>query len=54
MEGKSDNNGHYNLMLHLERLESLQEDMEELGIDSLEALKRQIEEVHRQLDEAEA
>lgn len=34
----------------LERLESLREDMEELGITSLAQLIKRIEDLHRQLD----
>ncbi len=40
----------YELMLHLERLESLREEMEELGIASLAELERKIDELHRELD----
>ena len=41
----------YESMLVLERLESLQEDMEELGVRTLDDVRRRIEELHRQLDE---
>ena len=41
----------YELMLRLERLESLQEEMEELGVTSLEEVRRRIDELHRLLDE---
>lgn len=53
MDDEINQNGNYDLMLHLERLETLREDMEELGIRSLEELERQIAEIHRQLDEKE-
>jgi hypothetical protein len=35
----------------LERLESLREDMEDLGIRTLEELIKRIEDLHKQLDE---
>jgi len=34
----------------LERLETLREDMEDLGVTTLEEVNRRIEELHRQLD----
>jgi hypothetical protein len=40
----------YDDMELLERLETLREDMEELGITSLAQLIARIEELHRQLD----
>lgn len=41
----------YEAMLLLERLESLEEDMLELGVATLTELRRRIEELHRKLDE---
>ncbi len=49
-EGHVTDQQEYELMLHLERLESLREEMEELGISSLAELERKIDELHRQLD----
>lgn len=40
----------YEGMLLLERLESLEEDMLELGVATLTEVRRRIEELHRQLD----
>ena len=42
----------YALLLTLERLESLAEDMEELGVTSLDDLRRRIADLHAQLDAA--
>ena len=41
----------YDTMLRLERLESLEEEMEDLGVTSLDEVRRQIAELHRALDE---
>jgi hypothetical protein len=41
----------YDTMLRLERLESLEEEMEDLGVSSLDEVRRQIAELHRKLDE---
>jgi len=43
--------GEYDEMELLERLESLREDMEDLGITSLAQLIERIAALHRQLDE---
>ncbi|MBI3965695.1 MAG: hypothetical protein HY329_08670 [Chloroflexi bacterium] len=40
----------YSEMDLLERLESLREEMEELGISSLDELNRRIAEMHQKLD----
>jgi hypothetical protein len=40
----------YSLMELLERLETLREDMEDLGITTLKQLIERIEALHRQLD----
>ena len=48
---REEGNDEYRLMLLLERLESLREDMLELGVRSLEEVERRIEELHRRLDE---
>ena len=39
----------YDLTLHLERLESLEEEMEELGVTTLEEVRQRITELHEQL-----
>jgi hypothetical protein len=41
----------YDTMLVLERLESLEEEMQELGVKTLDEVRRRIAELHRQLDE---
>jgi hypothetical protein len=41
----------YEDMLLLERLESLEEDMLELGVATLTEVRRRIEELHHKLDE---
>ena len=43
----------YDTMLTLERLESLEEDMLELGVQTLEEVRRRILELHHELDAAE-
>lgn len=40
----------YDTMLRLERLESLEEEMQELGVTTLDEVRRRIEELHRQMD----
>jgi hypothetical protein len=40
----------YDEMELLERLETLREDMEDLGVTTLEEVNRRIEELHRKLD----
>jgi hypothetical protein len=40
----------YSEMEHLEMLESLREDMEELGVTTLDEVIARIEELHRRLD----
>ena len=45
-----DNNDEYSEMEHLEMLESLREDMEELGVNTLQEVIARIEELHRRLD----
>ncbi len=41
----------YDTMLRLERLESLEEEMIELGVATLDDVRRRIAELHRRLDE---
>mgnify|MGYP000032393545 CR=1 FL=1 len=41
----------YELMALLERLESLREEMEELGVRTLDEIERWIADLHRRLDE---
>lgn len=43
--------GEYNTLLELERLESLEEEMKELGVASLDDIRRRVEELNAQLDE---
>jgi len=43
----------YNLMLEVERLESLEEELVELGLTTLDEVRRRIAELHAQLDEEE-
>jgi len=40
----------YDTLLHIERLETLEEEMQELGVTTLEEVRRRIDELHRQLD----
>lgn len=39
----------YDAMMHLERLESLEEDMIDLGVSTLDEVRRRIRELHEQL-----
>jgi len=41
----------YKEMILLERLESLREDMEDLGVTTLSEVVQRIEELHRQLED---
>jgi len=43
--------GEYNTLIELERLESLEEEMQELGVASLDDIRRRIEDLNAQLDE---
>ena len=43
----------YGLLLQVERYESLAEEMEELGVTTLEEVRRAIAELHRRLDAEE-
>lgn len=40
----------YNTMLQLERLESLEEEMSELGVTNLDEIRRRVDELNIQLD----
>jgi hypothetical protein len=40
----------YETMMELERLESIEEDMQELGVATLEDVRRRIDDLHRVLD----
>jgi len=42
--------GEYEVMLELERLESLEEDMVEMKVTTLEEVRLRIAELHRRLD----
>jgi hypothetical protein len=41
----------YDTMLQLERLESLEEEMLDLGVNTLDEVRRRIAELHRTLDD---
>jgi hypothetical protein len=41
----------YDAMLRLDRLETLEEEMQELGVSSLDEVRRKIAELHRELDD---
>ncbi|MGZ3583026.1 MAG: hypothetical protein ACXWQ5_05555 [Ktedonobacterales bacterium] len=41
----------YDTMMELERLESVEEEMRELGVTSLDDVRRRIADLHRELDE---
>ncbi len=43
----------YDLMMELDRLESLREEMEELGVSTLAEIDDRMRELHRKLDEME-
>ena len=43
----------YDTMLELERLESVEEDMVDLGVTTLDEVRSRIAKLHRQLDEQE-
>ena len=43
--------GEYNTLIEIERLESLEEEMQELGVATLDDIRRRIEELNAQLDE---
>lgn len=40
----------YNLMIELEQLESLREEMTEIGVGSIEDIDQRLEQLHKQLD----
>lgn len=44
----------YELMMKLDELESLKEEMEELGVSSLSEIETRMGELHRKLDELQA
>jgi hypothetical protein len=52
LEGDDDfDPGEYNTLVELERLESLEEEMQELGVASLDDIRRRIAALNAQLDE---
>ncbi|HEY7339639.1 MAG TPA: hypothetical protein VH591_02055 [Ktedonobacterales bacterium] len=52
LEGEDDfDPGEYNTLVEMERLESLEEEMQELGVTSLDDIRRRIAELNAQLDE---
>ncbi|MBX6342651.1 MAG: hypothetical protein IRY97_09355 [Thermomicrobiaceae bacterium] len=44
----------HELLLEIDRLEEIREDMEELGLRTLEDVEARLEELHRLVDEIEA
>lgn len=48
---EQDNDGEYDLLVELEQLETLKEEMEELGVSSLQEVEARIAELNSQLDE---
>ncbi len=40
----------YETMMELERLESIEEEMQELGVTTLDDVRRRIDDLHRMLD----
>jgi hypothetical protein len=48
-----DAQGEYDAMLVLERLETLEEEMDELGVRTLDEVRRRIVELHEHLDRGE-
>jgi len=53
MQRERSEEAEYDLLLLLDRLESLLEDMDELGIRTREQLEIRIAEMHRKIDELE-
>jgi len=51
LEGADFDAGEYNTLVELERLESLEEEMQELGVVSLDDIRRRIDDLNAQLDE---
>ncbi len=51
LEGDDFDPGEYNTLVELERLESLEEEMQELGVASLDDIRRRIEDLNARLDE---
>ena len=45
--------GEYQLLLEVERYESLAEEMEELGVGTLDEVRQKIQELHRRIDDQE-
>ncbi len=43
----------YDTMLQLERLESIEDEMNELGVRTIDEVRARIEELHRELDQRE-
>lgn len=52
-EGADLESGEYDAMLRLERLETLEEDMMELGVATLDEVRQRIAQLHQQLDDAD-
>ncbi|HEX9016067.1 MAG TPA: hypothetical protein VF960_08730 [Chloroflexota bacterium] len=54
-DGKMDENerDEYDLMMDLDQLETIKEEMEELGVSTLREVEARIEALHEKLDEIE-
>lgn len=50
LDGEDFDPREYDTMLELERLESLDEDMTDLGVTTLDEVRRRIADLHKQLD----
>jgi hypothetical protein len=53
LEDASFDPAEYDALLQLERLESLEEDMTELGVTTLDEVRQRIADLHREIDAAE-
>ena len=50
IEGEEFDPAEYDTMLQLERLESLEDEMTDLGVTTLDEVRRRIAELHKELD----
>ena len=53
IDGEDFDPAEYDTMVQLERLESLEEEMGELGVKTLDEVRARIADLHKQLDESE-
>lgn len=51
MDDEGLDEGEYDALMQLERLESLEEEMQELGVSTLDELRARIRELHAELGE---